>query len=45
MASNNVEYYQKLKQLQEKQHNRLVISVSTKWRSSRCMLLKLVCVP
>ena len=27
MASDNVEYYKKLKQLQEKQHSRLVISV------------------
>jgi len=42
MASNNIEYYEKLKQLQEKQHSRLVNTVLTEQRShSFCRLIAL----
>jgi len=34
MAYDNVEYYEKLKQLQEKQHSRLVIVVLTEQRNN-----------
>jgi len=40
MASNNVDYYEKLKQLQEKQHSRLVISVLIEQRNDSYYLLK-----